>query len=222
MPKLLALLKMKKGEVKTISCRDNGKKRKIKDGVIKNIIKPSCVIDYNKGMGVDKQDQLLSCFPLMRRCVKRYKKIFFYLLDIAVYNAYVLYSKITNTTKTSINYWRKSHCQIIKAVEIKKVAIHHFVCRQRKTTSKINRRIHHLSKKDRITYNLLLQQYNTGAFFDRLITGAEKWVHIFQTIIVGITETGLNKSAHGSEKDTSGWALNSPFATLYEKIIYLN
>lgn len=132
MPKLLALLKMKKGEVKTISCRgmiendrngkiekmftylarnllysnvnfvDNGKKRKIKDGVIKNIIKPSCVIDYNKGMGVDKQDQLLSCFPLMRRCVKRYKKIFFYLLDIAVYNAYVLYSKITNTTKISI------------------------------------------------------------------------------------------------------------------------
>ncbi|KAF7380308.1 hypothetical protein HZH66_014663 [Vespula vulgaris] len=193
MPKLLALLKMKKGEVKTISCRgmiendrngkiekmftylarnllysnvnfvDNGKKRKIKDGVIKNIIKPSCVIDYNKGMGVDKQDQLLSCFPLMRRCNGR----------------------------------------------------------QRKTTPKINRRIHHLSKKDRITYNLLLQQYNTGAFFDRLITGAEKWVHIFQTIIVGITETGLNKSAHESEKDTSGWALNSPFATLYEKIIHV-
>ena len=68
-----------------------------------NIIKPSCVIDYNKGMGgIDKHEQLLSCFPIMRKCVKGCKEMFFYLVDMAIYNVYVLHSKITNTTKTCI------------------------------------------------------------------------------------------------------------------------
>ena len=50
---------------------------------------------------VDKHNQLLSCFSIMKKCVKRYKKMFLYpLLDMAIYNAYVLYSKIKNTTKT--------------------------------------------------------------------------------------------------------------------------
>ncbi|KAF7381277.1 hypothetical protein HZH68_016152 [Vespula germanica] len=168
MPKLLASFKMKKGEVKTISCRDNGKKRKIRDGVIKNIIKPSCVIDYNK----------------------------------AVYNAYLLYSKIINTTKIII----VSFCLNIAEELLENITLPNYKSRGRFVSGDTP---------------LCLQQYNTGAFFDRLITGAEKWVHIFQTIIVGLTETGLNKSAHGSEKDTSGWALSSPFATLYEKIIHV-
>ena len=52
--------------------------------------------------GVDKHDQLLSCFPIMKKCIKRCKKMFFYLLDMAIYNAYVLHSKITNKTKIGI------------------------------------------------------------------------------------------------------------------------
>ncbi|XP_043494109.1 piggyBac transposable element-derived protein 4-like [Polistes fuscatus] len=33
--------------------------------------KPKCIIEYNKGMvGVDRQDQMLAYFPLMRKCMK--------------------------------------------------------------------------------------------------------------------------------------------------------
>lgn len=43
-----------------------------------HVWKPKCVIDYNRGMlGVDRQDQVLSSFPIMRRTIKAYKKIFF-------------------------------------------------------------------------------------------------------------------------------------------------
>nr|XP_050024245.1 piggyBac transposable element-derived protein 4-like [Dermacentor andersoni] len=56
--------------------------------------KPRVVQDYNKGMGgVDRQDQQLASFPIMRRYAKGYKKIFFYVLDIAIYNSYVLQAK---------------------------------------------------------------------------------------------------------------------------------
>ena len=45
-------------------------KRKKKDDDFDKIIKPSCVIEYNTGMGgVDNQDQLLACFPVMRKCM---------------------------------------------------------------------------------------------------------------------------------------------------------
>lgn len=127
MPKQLASFKLKKGEYRMLSCRgllalkwkdrkdvymlstkhanvgmvDTGKRRKLKDGNFENIIKPSCIVDYNKGMGgVDKHDQMLACFPVMRKCVKGYKKMAFYLLDMAIYNAHIIYSKI-NSTKTS-------------------------------------------------------------------------------------------------------------------------
>lgn len=61
------------------------------------IKKPKAVIDYNSGMlGVDRQDQVLSCFPIMRRNVKAYKKIFFYLMDMATYNAFCIFKKVTN------------------------------------------------------------------------------------------------------------------------------
>lgn len=44
-----------------------------------NVLKSKCGIDYNRGMlGVDRQDQVLSSFPIMRRTIKDYKKILFY------------------------------------------------------------------------------------------------------------------------------------------------
>lgn len=39
--------------------------------------KPSC-IEYNKSMnGIDLQDQILVCFPVMRKYMKEYKKNYF-------------------------------------------------------------------------------------------------------------------------------------------------
>ncbi|KAG8238149.1 hypothetical protein J437_LFUL017262 [Ladona fulva] len=103
MPKKLAAMAFKKGEVHTLfsrsllalrwrdkkdvdmlstkhsnaSMKETGKKRRRKDGSEESVSKPACVIDYNRGMGgVDKQDQQLACFPVMRKFMKEYK-IFF-------------------------------------------------------------------------------------------------------------------------------------------------
>lgn len=52
------------------------------------INKSKAVIDYNSGMlGVDRQDQVLSCFPIMRRKIKAY--------NMATYNAFCNFKKVT-------------------------------------------------------------------------------------------------------------------------------
>ncbi|CAK9827788.1 PiggyBac transposable element-derived protein 4 [Anthophora retusa] len=86
---------------------DTGKIKRKKGGAEENVSKASCVVEYNRGIGgVDRQDQFLACFPLTRRCVKGYKKMFFYILNIAIYNAYDLYFKLPNSTKRSIVNFR--------------------------------------------------------------------------------------------------------------------
>ncbi|XP_015598511.1 piggyBac transposable element-derived protein 4-like [Cephus cinctus] len=91
----LTSYKLKKGDVTTLSCsgilclrwRDRkdvyimsskhskaemvatGKIRRKKGGEQEDVVKPSCVIEYNRGMGgVDRHDQFLASFPLMRKC----------------------------------------------------------------------------------------------------------------------------------------------------------
>ncbi|XP_063233662.1 piggyBac transposable element-derived protein 4-like [Bacillus rossius redtenbacheri] len=60
------------------------------------VMKPRVVINYNTWMGgVDKQDQQLASFPNMRRYVKGYKKVFFYVMDMALYNTYLLWMSVT-------------------------------------------------------------------------------------------------------------------------------
>lgn len=85
---------------------DTGKQKK-KGASYENILNPSCVIEYNTGMdGVDKHDQLLACFPVMRICVKGYKTIAFYLLDMAIFNAHILHTKINCASRTGIVSFR--------------------------------------------------------------------------------------------------------------------
>ena len=45
---------------------------------------------------IDKQDQQLSFFSIMRKYAKGYRKIFFYLMDLSAFNSYVLLEKVTN------------------------------------------------------------------------------------------------------------------------------
>jgi hypothetical protein len=60
------------------------------------VIKPKAVLDYNNCMNaVDKQDQQLSSFPVMCKYAKRFKKIFFYMIDVAIFSSYELLKKIT-------------------------------------------------------------------------------------------------------------------------------
>lgn len=59
----------------------------------KNI--PTVVVDYNNTMGgVDRVDQHLADYPVIRKRGKRYyKKNFFHLVEFALWNSYVLYGK---------------------------------------------------------------------------------------------------------------------------------
>lgn len=60
------------------------------------ILKPGCILDYNKNKtGVDTSDQLASYHPFERRTVKWYKKLFFRFLSLVEVNRYLLYKKIT-------------------------------------------------------------------------------------------------------------------------------
>lgn len=57
--------------------------------------KPTVVYDYNFTMGgVDKVDQQLVDYPITRKRGKKYyKKVFFHLMDIGVWNAFNLYNE---------------------------------------------------------------------------------------------------------------------------------
>ncbi|XP_046142326.1 piggyBac transposable element-derived protein 4-like [Osmia bicornis bicornis] len=56
------------------------------------IMQPKCVFDYNKLMGaVDKTDMVISTIHSERKALKWYKKYFFHLIDICIWNAYCLY-----------------------------------------------------------------------------------------------------------------------------------
>ena len=55
--------------------------------------KPAAIDEYNKYMGgVDKGDQLLSYYGLTHRMVKWWRRAFFHLFDMAIVNAYILYT----------------------------------------------------------------------------------------------------------------------------------
>lgn len=66
---------------------------------------PQIVKDYNNTMGgVDRVDQSLASYPIMRKRGKKYyKKIFFHLLELAVWNTYILYKNAGNK-KTPLNF----------------------------------------------------------------------------------------------------------------------
>ena len=54
--------------------------------------KPVCVMDYNLKMnGVDRLDQNLSYYAFVRKCYKWSNKMVLYLLQISLYNSFVLY-----------------------------------------------------------------------------------------------------------------------------------
>jgi hypothetical protein len=62
-----------------------GKLRRKKGQTPREVIKPKCALEYQKGMGgVDLQDQMTVLFPTMRSTVKGYRKILFYLLDMCI------------------------------------------------------------------------------------------------------------------------------------------
>jgi len=57
--------------------------------------KPKSVLTYNKTMGaVDEMDKTIKQYSRLRKTYKWYKKAFFFLVDVAVYNSFRLYNSL--------------------------------------------------------------------------------------------------------------------------------
>ncbi|XP_041369938.1 piggyBac transposable element-derived protein 4-like [Gigantopelta aegis] len=55
--------------------------------------KPNTVQDYNNGMdGVDRSDQMLSYYSVLRKTIRWYKKIVLHILQVFLLNAHILYN----------------------------------------------------------------------------------------------------------------------------------
>ena len=91
--KIMALRWKDKKDVCVMSTVHNAASSVIKTKGGKEIQKPLVILDYNHTMGgVDKADQELTFYPVMRKQQKRYyKKIFRHLLEQCLWNAYVLF-----------------------------------------------------------------------------------------------------------------------------------
>jgi len=77
------------------------------------IRKPKCIVDYNLSMGaVDKCDMVVSSIKSIRKSIKWYKKYFFHLLDIAVWNSYCLYKYKTRKDISIAAF----HLQLIRQI----------------------------------------------------------------------------------------------------------
>ena len=80
------------------------------------IRKPQCVTDYINSMGaVDKSDMQISLAECVRKTRKWYKKLFFHLIDMAMYNAYILYQHNIGKKHSFYKFKLAAAKQIIQA-----------------------------------------------------------------------------------------------------------
>lgn len=83
----------------TIHTSDMIQTDKIDRTTNKPISKPLCIKDYNKNMGlVDRSDMQISFSTCIRKTVKSYKKLFFHVLDLSMFSAYILHKENKGTT----------------------------------------------------------------------------------------------------------------------------
>lgn len=84
--------------------------RKKKDGSSEEVSCPELVKRYNDHMGyVDKMDMLKACYEVDRKSKKWWHRIFFYFVDVSLVNAFILYTKRTDSpAKLSLKLFRLS------------------------------------------------------------------------------------------------------------------
>ena len=77
------------------------------EGGQEEVRKPVVVEEYNRFMGgVDRSDQLLSYYGFSHRTVKWWRRAMFHMLDMAVVNAYILYTVSTPAKKLTHEQFR--------------------------------------------------------------------------------------------------------------------
>ena len=70
------------------------RRTRLVQGGREEVRKPVMVEEYNRYMGgVDKSDQLLSYYGFSHRTLKWWRRAFFHLLDLAIVNAYIMYTE---------------------------------------------------------------------------------------------------------------------------------
>lgn len=79
--------------------------RKMKDGSITEIDCPEAISFYNKKMGgVDLADQMTSLYDINRKSQKWWRKVYYKLLMMAVYNSFVVFKEVTHKQVTFIQF----------------------------------------------------------------------------------------------------------------------
>lgn len=64
-----------------------------KKGVIEDVVKPSVVCRYNEAMGgVDTADHYISTYAFLRKSLKWWRKVFFWLMETAIVNSFILFN----------------------------------------------------------------------------------------------------------------------------------
>uniref|UniRef100_A0A1B6K7C1 PiggyBac transposable element-derived protein domain-containing protein n=1 Tax=Homalodisca liturata TaxID=320908 RepID=A0A1B6K7C1_9HEMI len=64
-----------------------------KQGIVEEVKKPTAVCQYNKYMGgVDLADHFIASYGFTRKSLKWWRKVFFWLQEAALVNAYILYN----------------------------------------------------------------------------------------------------------------------------------
>ena len=96
--KVMVLAWKNKRVVTALSTKHDGnlaaitRRKKRGHGETEQIMKPLCIIEYNQYMsGVDCLDQMISYYPFTRKTTKWPKKVFFYLLEVSLWNSFVTY-----------------------------------------------------------------------------------------------------------------------------------
>ena len=83
--------------------------RRNKDGSREEITCPELVKDYIENMEfVDKAGMLKALYEVNRKSQKWWHKIFWYILDVMVVNAFIIYREQTNNMKTNLMKFRLS------------------------------------------------------------------------------------------------------------------
>ena len=97
----------KKKEIIMISTKDNASITSVTSRATgKTANKPVVIDHYNQSMnGVDLADQYTTYYSFVRKSRKWWKKVCFWLLEVATVNSYILY-KSTNTTSTHLQFRR--------------------------------------------------------------------------------------------------------------------
>lgn len=80
-------------------------KRKMKDGSVVEIDCPEAIKFYNKKMGgVDLADQMTSLYDINRKSQKWWRKVYYKLLMMAVYNSFIVFKEVTHKKITFLQY----------------------------------------------------------------------------------------------------------------------